>query len=632
MSSLTGRRRSAHWSTGAVVLTIVVAGLAAAYWRDWGGDRTVGPLPVISREPLERAASEEFVGTGACAKCHADIAASFAAHPMAQSLLPVSRALPIEDYTERTTIAPPGPRRYFVERVGDRVRHHEKMPGIAAHSSSSEVDDLYDQAVDIGYVIGSGEHGRGYLIERDGQFFASSISWYTKKGRWDLSPGYEPEKHPRFERAVREECLFCHAGRTSRAQPAASRFADPPFRETAIGCERCHGSGRRHVDEEESGTRSAGEPSIVNPARLDHERRDSVCNQCHLHGELRVVRYGQRLDDFRPGRRLEEVLCVLVRPPPPDDQRALRAVSQVEQMRASACFVKSNGALGCISCHDPHALEEPANRASGFRRRCLACHAERNCSLPESERQAPPANDSCVHCHMPEMAGGGIPHTAQTDHRIQRRPAAVRETAPLDPTELLFFDDSNHDDSEQQVPEWERWRARGIMLVDLGNMRNDRIPLAVEAERLLRAALDHAPDDIEMLQRLGGACLAQSRPADALECWERALAREPDRAETLLVYALLCNTIGQNEKAARSFERFIRLNPAHSQARGQYAGLLAKIGNWELAVAVAEKALELDPTWIGVRKLLADGYRELGRNEESRRERRLVSRMAALGE
>src|SRR5262249_54429818 len=161
-----------------------------------------------------------------------------------------------------------------------------------------------------------------------------------------------------------------------------------------------------------------------------------------------------------------------------------------------------------------------------------------------------------------------IPHTAQTDHRIQRRPVAVRETAPLDPAGLLFFDEAD-DGGDRSVPEWERWRARGIMLVDLGNRRSDRVPLAVEAERLLRKASEHAPNDVEMLRRLGGACLAQSRPADALECWEKALAREPDGAETLLIHALLCNTIGQDEKAARSFERFIRLNPVHSQARGQ---------------------------------------------------------------
>ena len=43
--------------------------------------------------------------------------------------------------------------------------------------------------------------------------------------------------------------------------------------------------------------------SMVNPAKLTAERRDSVCMQCHLEGEARIARAGRSQDDYRPGER-----------------------------------------------------------------------------------------------------------------------------------------------------------------------------------------------------------------------------------------------------------------------------------------------------------------------------------------
>ena len=40
-------------------------------------------------------------------------------------------------------------------------------------------------------------------------------------------------------------------------------------------------------------------------------------------------------------------------------------------------FVASQRQLGCISCHDPHRLPAPADKAAYYRRRCLECHEKR---------------------------------------------------------------------------------------------------------------------------------------------------------------------------------------------------------------------------------------------------------------
>jgi predicted CXXCH cytochrome family protein len=360
----------------------------------------------------------------------------------------------------------------------------------------------------------------------------------------------------------------------------------------------------------------------VNPGRLDHAERDSVCNQCHLHGEIRIRRAGKQLEDFRPGMRLDDVLAVFVQPAPPSEAGSLRAVSQVEQMAFSACYRESGGSLGCISCHDPHSTPPPGQRDGFFSKRCLACHGERGCSLPAAERHAAPANDSCIHCHMPASSAGGIPHTAQTDHRILRRPAQPATQAAVDLAKMTIFGDAG-----ARIPDWEQSRARGIMLLELGSRRNDRAAIARQAEALLTSALAQTSDDTAVLHFLGTACVRQGRPRDARDYWERALKVEPDRIETLLAHAVVCEALGEWDKSARSFERLEQLSPWQADALALYAGLLHKRKDWESVIRVAERALEINPTQLETRRVLAEAYSNLGRHAESFRHAEILTKM-----
>ena len=625
----------------AAVLLLAAAGAGGlAFWRLGGreqhrnqpaaardssnvGDRQ-DQIAFLSREPAPRAADDDYVGSAACAACHEDIARSFAEHPMARSMALIATAAPLGDYTDETTFAPPGPRRYRIERQGDRVWHHEIMlarGGTAAAGLDNGV--LYDQAVEIRYALGSGTRGRSYLIDRDGQLFASSINWYSTAHRWDLAPGYPPENHLRFERLVREECLFCHAGRTAPSQPPAERYAEPPFRETAIGCERCHGPGRRHIEDERSPAGHGGSgSSIVNPSRLVNASRDSVCNQCHLHGEIRIPRANRELDDYRPGDQLEDVLAVFVQPTPPREAGALRAVSQVEQMASSTCYRESGGALGCISCHDPHRATPHDERDTFFRQRCLKCHGAGDCTLPEDERRASSASDSCVHCHMPGTSAGGIPHTAQTDHRILQRSASRTVDTARDLEKLRFFSEGG-----ARFPDWEQSRVRGIMLLELGARRPDRAALAAQAESLLRIVLREAPRDVPLLHFLGTACVRQGRPGEARDFWEQALGIEPERIDTLLAHAVVCEALGEWDKSARSFERLVHLSPWQADPFVRYAGLLLRMNHWEKAIQMAERALEIDPMQLEARRILAEASASAGRSSESRRQIEILRQM-----
>ena len=183
-----------------------------------------------------------FVGAAACTECHADVAQQYATHPMSQSLTHVAKSSHDADYLQNPEFSAPvgshqtGSMRYYVESDGSRVLHHEVR-------NDENGQEVYDQAMEVHYEIGSGQRGHSFLIDRGGLLFMSPVTWYSEKSRWDLSPGYA-RNNLRFERRVVDACVNCHAGRLSTDRETTNRFHLPPFLEEQIGCERCHGPAR----------------------------------------------------------------------------------------------------------------------------------------------------------------------------------------------------------------------------------------------------------------------------------------------------------------------------------------------------------------------------------------------------
>ncbi len=546
-----------------------------------------------------------FTGDQACAACHADIAHTYRRHPMGRSLAPAATATrsldsahhnPFEDLHSR----------FFVEQHGQRVWHRQVRLGPAG-------EELYEKAVEAHYAIGSGTRGFSYLTSRDGYLFQTPISWFSQKGVWDLSPAFRIWQVT--SRPVGGDCLFCHANRTLFHEESVNRFDPPIFQGQAIGCERCHGPGEKHV-------RSSDRLDIVNPARLEPALREAVCEQCHLQGETRVVRRGRRRDEFRPGLPLQAFLSVFVfRRDAPEGQRA---VNHVEQMHESRCFQGSRGAakLGCISCHDPHAAVAPEQRAASYRDRCLKCHQPQSCSAPAAARSA--RADSCIDCHMPRQASYDVAHTAVTDHRIRRRPEpsgsepappALRGQVPV----VAFTPEGT-----APLPAAEADRDLGIALIALvagGKIERDRY--ADQALPLLEAATRRDPADVDAWQARADALTLLRRPAEALQAVEAALPLRPQQ-ETLLARAgQLTQDLGDAGRAVGYWRRAVTANPWLAEYRGPLATLLARQGDWDEARVQCRDWLRLDPESVParllwIRCLLHDGKRPEARAEADR--------------
>jgi predicted CXXCH cytochrome family protein len=619
-----GRRSFRSWALAAGLVTMALAAAVAA-WQ-WPRRRPAASAaetdPRLAYDgPYRNVHPDvEYVGDAACAGCHVDKADTYRRHPMGRSLLPVAPLAGAADRVARTAerlLGPLGPpavwltgqayRRavhdpfekygsgFTVEQRGGRIYHREERRDDKGQTLAAVEQEVV-------YVVGSGSQGCSYLTYRDGCLFQSPISWFTQKQRWDVSPSF-PQSY-RFDRQVTMDCLFCHANEAHHVAGSSNRYAEPIFRGTTIGCERCHGPGSLHVALRQRGDVVEGQDtSIVNPARLEPALREAVCQQCHLEGDVRVLRRGRAEFEYRPGLPLEPFYAVFVKSPllAPDQ----RAVSHVEQMVVSRCFQESKGEFGCTSCHDPHLSPDPDLRVGYYRERCLKCHAEgdHSCTLPLASRRKQ-NDDDCTACHMPHASTTDIAHTAVTDHRVLRRPAERQGLPPAaglvpgEPPIVRFGAESAAGDADAG-------RDLGLALLDLARQQPQAGPtLADPGLPLLDRAVQAHPDDVAAWEARGWALLFRGRKDEALAAWEKTLALSPGREQTLVALAALCADLGRTDEALDYWRRAQAIAPGATHYRTQEAAVLVARRDWQEAETAARKAEALNPLAVEPRRLL----------------------------
>ena len=563
-----------------------------------------------------------FVGSKVCAECHAEIAETYDKHPMARSLGRVADVVDVENFDiEQSSFVSAG-RHYTVEKTDGEDWHRES-------SKDSTGELICENATQVHYVLGSGARGRSYLIDRGGLLFQSPISWYSQQGKWDLSPGYQQPTDFKFERRVGDGCLSCHAGRVAAAgRNLEDRYEQPVFLEAAIGCERCHGPGGDHVDV----MRDSSPPddmAIVNPAKLQPRLRDSVCYQCHLASGARILRYGRTHRDFRPGMALEDVWTFQIHDASVRADGTTKAVSQVEQMRMSGCYKAAKGQFSCITCHDPHRVPDPNQITDHYRRRCNTCHQEAGCALPHDQRLAPPAANSCIYCHMPDLESHDIAHTAQTDHRIlrhaRRSPTDPEIETPADGGQSSAF----FDDADARLPEWERARAHGLSLVDHLRTTQDKSRLE-ECEQLLRSVLESAPDDILVIRTLVEIATIKGDAQRAGEYLSQGLASYPNDESLLSMQAAQFYGSGDYSSGLKYYQRLFAINPWNAWNFSRDAHMREVFGDLSGAIAAAERGLELEPHSTELREMAVKIYAKMGNEEQVSHHRRILQQLRSL--
>ena len=493
----------------------------------------------------------ECRGAQPCATCHPKEVAGYAASAMAHSLGP-PRPLPAGDFVHALS------KSHFSARWnGARM-----VQGVERNNAIGEHE--------VAYVIGSGNHASGFLIQSGDHLFQSPIAWYTKRGIWDMAPGYEQARAPDFDRPVTPECLFCHSGQARPVRGTLNRYQSPPFQAEAITCERCHGPTEAHLRKPVPG-------SIVNPAKLPVRARDSICEQCHLSGVARIPNPGKQISDYRPGDELVDVFSVYLFASSRDPERAspLKVISQAQQLALSACARQSHGKMWCGSCHDPH--EKPADARAYFRARCLACHGSVSASHPK------PAND-CIGCHMPKRPARDGGHTAFTDHHISRWPAS----------------DNASDNKPEPLAAWRNppsaFEKRNLGLADIEVGRQFKsAPHMLEALRLLTACKRDFPYDPAVSTGIGLVLLGMKRGSEAAASFAHAAEVEPDVASHYLDEGFAWKSANEPGKAIASFEKALELDPGLEQAYRELASLYDALQDQEKLREIKERYLRAFP-------------------------------------
>jgi hypothetical protein len=552
----------------------------------------------------------KYVGDEACAECHFEHAEAYRRHPMGRSLTPAARAAADERYDA----AAGNPFEAFgyrleVECRGGRVFHRETRTDAQGKPAAT-------LEAEIQYILGSGAHGKSYLVNRDGLLFQSPVSWFTARQTWAVSPGFTEDHH--FERPVVAKCLFCHANDADAIETSINRYRAPVFHAFAIGCERCHGPGALHVAARQTDVPPPKvDPTIVNPRHLEPALREAVCQQCHLRGEQRVLRRGRRTFDFRPGLPLHLFWSVFVRAPTLTSPR--RAVGQVEEMYASRCFQASAGQMGCISCHDPHALPAADKKVAYYRQRCLSCHGAESCRLPPAARRKQNADDSCIACHMPRRETVDVGHTALTDHRIRRRAEEADGVAPRPWAGEMPMVHFHRDLIAAGGPDIDR--DLGIALITV--LQENNMPsrwVGSMALPLLEAAVRTWPDDLAAGDALSAALLLAGRTPEALVACEQVLARCPDREWTLVNATAVAEALGRPEVAIDYYRRALALSPWSSRYRYHLAKLLSERQEWAAAAAECRELLRRNPHHSNARSLLVSSLARSGDVAQARAE------------
>ncbi|MFN7874353.1 MAG: cytochrome c3 family protein [Pirellula sp.] len=538
----------------------------------------------------------EWVGSESCGKCHASILESYKKHPMYYG----STRL-----VENDRPAPPE----AGELTGKlKTLKTTSSEGVMFHSErvfDDEGVEIFNRNHPMKYVVGSGRRAKAYIEQRGELLCLSPLNWFGKTNSWGLNPGYSVDDPRGFDRKATANCMLCHAGIIKTQGPNSDLYQKEPFGELEIGCERCHGAGKPHIEFHE--LNKHGIDPIVNPESLDEPARQAVCYQCHLQpSAARILKEGRSHQDFQPGMRLDDVWLVLDTESGVDRDGRTKSVRHVQQMHDSQCFKKS-GTMRCTTCHDPHSVPNENERITFYRDACIKCHDGSSGAIvcSESIDNRTRVNDSCYECHMPSRELDLSSHASQSDHRIIRRPESELEINNTPPSDLRFFGDLS-----ESVSEDSRRRAKAIY-----SMRNTG-PSA-ELYQELQYLSRKFPDDGMTWLSYGLAAMSRNDAKTAIDAWTKAASYDESSEFALEALIQMSQRVAAWDKTIEFSERLIQINPYHNSAYSHLADAMFRMQRISEALEAAKKGVELDPLSLASYRVLIDAHRLKGDLEGS---------------
>lgn len=193
----------------------------------------------------------------------------------------------------------------------------------------------------------------------DASYLEHHLSYYSALKRLAPTPGHDGKPEPGVlyrtfgPGAEILRCFQCH----STGVPSVESGARIQPREPGVRCEACHGPGEAHL-------RAAGKAPLVHPGKYTPAELNQMCGSCHR----------------KPAAAGDDT----------DYSNAWNARHQPLYLSQSKCFLRSNGKLSCLTCHDAHT--------GTTREACSSCHTavKHPASIQLTGRR-------CESCHMPPV-------------------------------------------------------------------------------------------------------------------------------------------------------------------------------------------------------------------------------------
>lgn len=519
-----------------------------------------------------------------CAECHAGIAASYARTGMGRSFRAARAGTKLPEFNGTEFSHRPSREDFIAFEKDGKNFVRRSLKG----------SNIFEEQVD--YTIGSGNHAVGYLHRRrDNQLIEFPVSWYAEDGgRWGMSPAYDRPDHAGFSRTISFRCMFCHNAYpdvVASAADADSASVFPANLPEGIDCQRCHGDGARHIDAvRRRSSASEIRASIVNPSKLNSDRKLEVCMQCHLETTSlplpgAIPRFGSSVYSYKPGEPLADYMLYFDYAAGSGHENDFDLVGSAYRLRQSACFRASGGKLTCTTCHDPHVQLSRALSVAKTNGVCAGCHAE----IPRIA--AHPANRDCVSCHMPLGPAEDAIHIAMTDHRIARRPSPP-PAAPVEKQDgnvlpyagpVVPYYPAPGDPLYTALAQVKQFAAVPAGLRELN---------AFIAPAVIAKDRPGAPD---VYFEMGEALSGVGQPAAALTFYEEASGRTPDNWRYLYGLGRASQAAGKPENAISIIQRAVSLAADETGLLEALGSAYAASRHLPEAVATFRKAIERDP-------------------------------------
>ncbi|HVY72137.1 MAG TPA: multiheme c-type cytochrome [Verrucomicrobiae bacterium] len=314
---------------------------------------------------------------------------------------------------------------YLLQRKGDEFWVEMPDPEALMHPNATNAPAGQVRRR-VTMVTGS-HHMQAYWVENQhgNQQYSLPFTYIFETGRWvpRRSVFMQDPKKRSWNQLWNVGCVDCHSTAGQPRLTGGEADFDTRVAELGIACEACHGPGAEHVRLNSDPRRryglhfkDKGDPSIVNPARLDSKRSAEVCGACHsIHFAPDQGEWLKQGIGFRPGEALETRTHV---PPLPKSQEVRKGsfwgdgmvrVSGREYngLLKTACYLQ--GQMSCLSCHSMHDSSPTNQVARGMEgnQACFQCHQDYAKDVSRHTHHAAGSSGSlCYNCHMPYTTYG----------------------------------------------------------------------------------------------------------------------------------------------------------------------------------------------------------------------------------